>query len=194
MLTAIAFILLLLVVLLTMPVTLLFQLSRRRHFEGYVMLQWAFGLVQVRIPVSGIQQKARAPREKKKKRSQRRSHGGAKPLALIRYRPFRRRVFRLLSGLWRAIRKEDVVLQIRLGLGDPADTGRIWALVGPVSALLANVKEMQVEIEPEFMEAVFELDSRGTIRIIPLQIIALVVAFFLSPPFWAGMRRMRQAG
>ncbi len=103
-------------------------------------------------------------------------------------------MFRFVADLWRAIRKQDVNLRIRLGLGDPADTGRLWAVVGPVAGLLANVEEASVEIEPDFMDAVFELESSGEIRLIPLQILYLVVALLLSPPVWLGVKRMRRAG
>ena len=85
-------------------------------------------------------------------------------------------------------------MRLRIGLDDPADTGRLWALVGPVSGLLANIHEVSIEIEPEFFETIIELNSNGTIRVIPLQIIFLTAALLLSPPFWQGMQQMRKAG
>lgn len=197
-LTAFALLLLFVIVLLAIPVTLVFQVSHRQTIQGHVTLLWAFGLVRVRIPLPGAKARPhkmkQAPDKHKHPRSQRESSKRSKPLVLIRYRPFRRRVFRLLADLWRAIQKQNVAFRIRLGLGDPADTGRLWGLIGPVAALLATLKTVSVDIEPEFMEAMFELDGCGTVRIVPLQIIVLVIAFFLSPHFWAGMRRMRQAG
>jgi hypothetical protein len=43
------------------------------------------------------------------------------------------------------------------------------------------------------MDATFELDGSGSIRIIPLQLIVLTLALLLSPPVWQGIRQMRPA-
>ncbi len=195
MLSGIALFLLFVFALLAIPVTMMFEVTRRQALQGQVTLLWAFGLVRVHIPLP-VKRAASpgAKRATQKRRQRGRSGSKSKPLALIRYRPFRRRVFRFVADLWRAIRKQDVNLRIRLGLGDPADTGRLWAVVGPVAGLLANVEEASVEIEPDFMDAVFELESSGEIRLIPLQILYLVVALLLSPPVWLGVKRMRRAG
>ena len=107
-------------------------------------------------------------------------------------KPFRQRVFRFIRAVWRAIHKQDLRLRMRIGLGDPADTGQLWALVGPLSGLLANNREASIEIEPEFFDAIFELDSSGSIRIIPLQLLYLAVGLLLSPSVWQGIREMRQ--
>lgn len=85
------------------------------------------------------------------------------------------------------------MVRIRLGLGDPADTGQLWGLLGPVAALLSNLQGARLELEPEFMDAVFELEGSGTIRFVPLQLLVLVAALMLSPSIWQGVRFMRQA-
>lgn len=100
-------------------------------------------------------------------------------------------MLRFGADLWHALRKRDIKLHLRLGLGDPADTGQLWAVVGPLAAMLAGVKDVEVEIEPEFLDAVFELESRGTLRLIPLQILWLAVALLFSPGLWRGIRLMR---
>ena len=193
--TGIAFFLLSVIALLAIPVTVTFDVSRRRALHGRFLLTWAFGLVRIPIPLS----KAKPPSPetdeavRKSRRAQRRSTNSVNPIALIRQRDFRRRILKFITDLWHAIDKRNIRLRIRLGLGDPADTGRLWAIVGPLAGLLANVKEARLEIEPEFMDALFELDSRGTIRLIPLQIITLVIALLLSPSVWQGIRQMRDA-
>jgi len=102
-------------------------------------------------------------------------------------------MLRFARQLWRAFRKRDLQLRIRVGLGDPADTGRLWGLPGPVSGILSGVDNASIELEADFVDAVFELDSRGNLNVIPLQLLYLVLGLLLSPPFWRGMRRMRRA-
>lgn len=191
--TGIALFLLLVIALLAIPVTVTFDVSRRRAFHGRIFLIWAFGLVRVPIPLGEAKPPSPETGEtvRKSSRSQRRSTKNVNPIALIRQRAFRRRILKFITDLWHAIDKRNIRLRIRLGLGDPADTGRLWAIVGPVAGILANVKEARLEIEPAFMDALFELDSSGTIRLIPLRIILVVIGLFLSPSVWLGIRQVR---
>lgn len=195
MLTGIAVVLLVLVALLAIPVMVTFQVSWQQTLQGRVTLHWAFGLVRIQIrsmqstppSVAG-----EAPR-KKVGRGKRSAPKRTNLSAVVRQKAFRRRIFRFMSDVWHALHKTDVTLRVRVGLGDPADTGRLWAVVGPVAGMLSNIREATVEIEPEFIDATFELESRGTIRFIPLQLIYLVAALLLSPPLWQGIKRMRRA-
>ena len=103
-------------------------------------------------------------------------------------------MIRFFSDLWTAVRKTNVRLFIRLGLGDPADTGRLWAAVGPLNALLGGMQGVTIMMEPEFLESTFELDSSGTIHLVPLQLTYVALALLLSPAFWRGLILMRAPG
>ncbi len=169
-----------LIAVLAIPVTLTYQLSWPQDSQQDTLLEWAFGLVKVRIP-------AAEPR----------AHSSGKRtnvLAAVRLKPFRRRIVRFISDLWRAIHKEDVSLHVRMGLGDPADTGQLWAIVGPIAGSLATVQGAAIAIEPEFSDSTFELNSAGSIRLIPLQLIYMTIALLLSPPIWQGVVKMRKGG
>ena len=115
-------------------------------------------------------------------------------MAAIRQAPFRRRMLRFVSDLWRTIHKKNVQLLVRLGLGDPADTGRLWAVLGPLSGMLARFRDIRVTIEPDFLDSTLEVDSSGTIRMIPLQIAIIVFGLLFSPPIWRGIMSMRRSG
>lgn len=200
MLTGVTIVLLVFIALLAVPVTLLFRLSFQQTFESDIKLFWLFGLVRVRLtpdqsqscPVEDekvarkVGKSKRAPRKKK-------SDKQTNVFAAIRQKGFRRRIFRFIRDVWRAVHKTDIRLRVRIGLGDPADTGQLWALVGPITGILSNVKEASIDIVPEFIDATLELDSSGSIRIFPLQLIFLVVGLLLSPPIWRGLRQMRTA-
>jgi hypothetical protein len=189
-------VLLLFLALLAIPINLVYQVSWREQLHIKVQLGWLFGLVSFQLPSSQAK-KSPAGTEKQVKRTQRKNvktGGKSNPLAALRLRSFRQRVIKFVRDLWLAIHKRDVYVRIRLGLADPADTGRLWSVVGPVSALLANNQAVQLDIQPEFTDTILELDSGGNIRLVPLQILALLLGLCLSPPFWQGMRQMRKAG
>jgi len=195
MLTGVLVFLLVLIALLAIPFTLTFKVTWQQGFENDIRVHWLFGLVRVRIrpPKHKTQSPQAEQPEKKTKRDKAKSRKKSNVLAAIRQKRFRQRIIRFISDIWHAIYKQDLNLRMRVGLGDPADTGRLWALVGPVTGMLANVKAASITIEPEFMDATFELDGSGAIRIIPLQLIYLTVALLLSPPVWQGIRKMRPA-
>ena len=177
----------LIVVLLAVPVTLTYQLSFRQTISADLRLIWAFGLVRADI----------SPDPAKSKSRRREGASGKKKsnvLVAIRRPSFRRRVLRFISDVWRAIHKKNVQLLVRIGLGDPADTGQLWAAFGPLSGMLARVRDIRIAIVPDFLDSTFEVDSSGTIRVIPLQFAILALGLLFSPSIWRGVMLMRASG
>ena len=191
-------ILALLVLLLAVPFEVAFEVRGMRQFSGQVTIGWLWGLLRFRIPVSGkggADEPHRAAGVRVR-RTRRTGHDGGKKgnfMAVLRREDFRRQVYRLVRDILRAARLHDLGLQMRLGLGDPADTGRLWAFVGPLNAVAQNLNNARVSIEPEFMEAVMEFDTHGRFRIVPLQLLALATTFALSAPSRRAWRTLRGA-
>jgi hypothetical protein len=197
MLSGLLLTLLLLVALLAIPVVLRFHISWPEQTQRELELQWAYGLVRVQLPPSPsgeasaegkevaevIERAAHRPREKSTGKM-------VNFMAVIRQKPFRQRILRYLRDCWRAIHKQEMRLHFRIGLGDPADTGQLWAYIGPLAALLTNVKGASIELEPQFDEELFELESSGRIEFVPLQLIYLTLAMVLSPQVWRGLREL----
>jgi len=183
----------LVVALLAVPLTLLFRVSWHGQLEHDVRFVWAFGLVSVQLPSATT--RTREPEKKRKRKRRTRAAGRRKPnvLGALRLRRFRRRVLRTLAALWRSLHKEDVAVRLRVGLGDPADTGRLWALLGPLGGVLASARELSVRLEPEFDAATFELDSSGQLRVVPGRLVLVAATLLLSPAFWQGIRTLRGA-
>lgn len=183
-----------LLALLAIPVTLRFRIAWDRTLEQDVRLLWAFGLVDARLrplqTATGIRRDEAARRPGRSASGKRRGRG-ANALGALRDRRFRRRLARFLGDLWRAVGKRDVRLRIRIGLDDPADTGRLWALLGPVAGLLAAVQEVSISLEPEFAGEAFALEGNGSLRLVPLRVVCLTAGLSLSPAFWQGVRALR---
>jgi len=192
-LNAAAIVLLLLVAALAIPVTLKFQVSWRNALEQNVRAQWAFGLVRVQISPAGTKNKSPSRGDiQRKARSSKRSTGRPRNLlGAITNGKFRRRMMGFVRDLWRAIGKESICVRLRIGLDDPADTGRLWAVLGPLAGVLGLIESASVEIQPEFSEEVFELDSSGTVHVMPLRVLHLLLALALSPTVWRGIRALR---
>ena len=187
---------------LAIPVNFSFHLSVSRVIEYTVKLRWLFGLVNVNFPllqsevlldeeavVQNVLEQTKSAMSSNKKHS---FHGKTSPLSAIIMKPFRQRLIRLISDLWRAIEKRNLCLFIRVGLDDPADTGKLWAMIGPLSGLASNIEEASIQIEPEFNETIFKLNSSGSFRVVPLRLIYLIIGAFLSPPLWRGIKQMQR--
>lgn len=189
MLTALLIFLLVLIALLAIPLAVEFELEWPGRSRNEIVLAWAFGFVRARVPG---RDSARAAT--KRKQAGRRESGGSRPqnmLAALRLRDFRRRLYRFGGDLWRSIDKQDIRIHARVGLGNPADTGMLWAAVGPVSGLLASARGISVSIEPDFVAAVFEVDGRGRFSFVPLRLIAIMLGMVVSPTAWRGLRAMK---
>ncbi|MDH3468239.1 MAG: DUF2953 domain-containing protein [Gammaproteobacteria bacterium] len=185
----------LLLLLLAVPITVAFRIDRIKKVNGYMSFQWLFGLLRFRIGIPGAA-KAKPRRKPKpsKKSGKRKPVGNARSvLTLLNQSAFRRRAIRLIKNAIHATNPRDVYLRLRIGLGDPADTGRLWALLGPVAGIATNLRSAEVRIEPEFMDPVLEVESHGALRLIPLQFLALVIAFVASPTTMRAWRMLRQS-
>lgn len=195
MLLSIAILLALALMLLAVPITVAFRIDRIEEIRGHMNFRWLFGLVRFRVGIPG----AAGPERQRKKASakeikERKPGSNARViLGLLRQSGFRRRVVRFIKDVFRAIHGQGLYLRLRVGMGDPADTGRMWALLGPVAGIAANLRRAEVRIEPEFMDPVMEIESHGEVRLVPLRFIALVVAFVVSPGTLRAWRTARQS-
>jgi len=185
----------LLVLLLALPLGLAFSFEGCRPFKGRVAVRWAFGLVRFGFSVPGKEREPKPPKKHARPKRERKKRGRrANVLAALRQAAFRRRALRLIRDLLAALHPRDLRLHARLGLGDPADTGRLWALVGPLGALARDLRHAELRIEPVFEDATLEFRGEGRLSVIPLQLVALALGFVLSPASlraWYAMRAGR---
>jgi hypothetical protein len=183
-LVAIAVLLALLLALAAVPLTVTFAVDRMDQTRGEIRFRWLFGLVRFhsRIPGDSApkrERKKRPARKKKRKKAAGRARG---LFSLLRMPAFRRRAVRFIRDLLAALHGRDIYLRLRIGLGDPADTGRLWAFLGPLAGFAASLNAAEVRMEPEFLDAVLEVESRGQVRVVPLRVLTIAGAFALSPP------------
>lgn len=182
--------------LLAVPVNVVFHLQHRNTLQVRVAVFWLFGWVQWRFRTAAASQGTHALRNHSDRPRpflwRVRSAGRASlpsVLTLLRQPGIGKRVYRLATDLITAAHLHPLHLRLRVGLDDPADTGYLWALMGPMNAWVQNFPHATVRIEPEFMAEVFELDARGRARGIPLRFLGLGLEFVLS---FVGRRAWRK--
>ena len=192
----VAAVLLALGLVLAIPLEVGFHLERREATRGRVAFRWLFGAIRAEVPFPS----RRKPGKREKARDQarddeegRRRGRGRRLLSAVRDDAFRDRAWRFAKQLLRAVHLDDLYLHARLGLGDPADTGRLWALLGPVGAAAAALPRIDVRLEPEFVDPVLEVEARGRAVVVPLEILLLVGAFLVAPASVRTWRMLRAA-
>lgn len=183
MLSGVAVVLGLVLTILAVPITVVFRVDRFGELKGQLGFRWLFGLVRFQSAIAGADstrpRRGRKPAKKNKERKA--GHRARGIISLMRQSDFRRHAIGLIRNLLRVIHARSLYLHLRIGLGDPADTGRLWAFVGPVAGVAASLRNAEVHLEPEFMGPVLEIESHGEFLLVPLQFIALAVAFVVSP-------------
>ena len=173
----------LVIALLAVPFEINFNIQRQEVFRSDVAVRWLFGLVRFRVPGKSVQkpQKKKLPKIKRKAKARKKSANGKAIKGLLWNARFRYRAIQFVKDLFKSIHIATFYLRIRLGLDDPADTGRLWAVLGPLAVFLAALSNATVQLQPDFQSESLNLDSSGEVRIVPLQVIFTVLAFVFSP-------------
>ena len=183
-------VLLFFVLLLAIPVDVVFYVEKEEDFKSRTTVKWLFGLVG--RDIGGRKQKPAVEKPAKEKGRKKRS---IRPLlAMLRSRGFLRRVLRLFTDVLRRTKVRELKLDVRVGLGDPADTGLLFAAIGPMAANLTAFTPLDVEVQPDFEQATLRGHFRSDIRILPIQFVLLFILFALSPTTLRALWAMAAAG
>ncbi len=150
------------------------------HVDGHGMpkfrlrLSWLFGLVDKEI--TGGKKEAEAKRKPGK-----RSWGIRDIFEILKTNGLLRQSYGLVKGILSCLRIRNIVADLRIGLDNPADTGLLFAVIGPALAFLNPRFPHQIRVQPSFEEAVLEGYSYGRVRLRPIQLVTPFLKFALSP-------------
>ncbi|MFC1995034.1 DUF2953 domain-containing protein [Chloroflexota bacterium] len=145
-------------------------------------LSWFFGLVSKEIA-----KKEKKPKEKKaikgKHKPRKREPGARTMLEILRTKGLVGQIKLLLKGILRIPRIEDLAADLKVGLGDPADTGLLFALIGPTTSFLGSSFLNKIKVQPSFAdEAILEGSLHGVLRLWPIQTVTPLLRFIFSLP------------
>lgn len=193
MLTA-AVVLFILFFLLIIPVEAEFRFNNLSGNEKTVKVRAFFGLISKTVYPSfqSENQKNKEKTVNKNKKENKSGNEFSKIISVLKNGKFLRKTIHTFKKLILSIKPDLKQFHLRLGLYDPADTGIIWGLIGPVSGILYGFTEKDVIIEPDFLDPALGLDTKGSLSIVPLQILFIVLGFIFSPvvikTYWFDIR------
>jgi hypothetical protein len=179
----------LLTALLVIPIDIAFAAAAKVPDEPVsrvVQLRWLFGLLELRLerPRTG-----RLPHRRAKRQARRAAKRSRRPrIRRLLFNPtFWAQLKRLLQRLAHAVHWRTLRLHVLFGLDDPADTGCLWGVLGPLSTALFPA-HADVVIQPTFEGPVFAFQGTAEVRVVPLRIARVLLLFALSPATWRALR------
>ncbi len=183
-----------LLALLSVPVDVAFSGRWPIDSSSRVVVGWGFGLFEREIDLSATPEETKpepTPKPAAKATPERSDKRALRVRTLLTNSELRRRFGTMLSKLWQSVRKESVQVRIRVGTGDPAETGQLWAVGGPLSGWLRARFGPAVQLTPDFDDEVFEAQGSGRVSFMPSRLLGHILAFGFSPVVWRGIRDAR---
>ena len=170
-----------LVMVLSVPLDIAFSIQRVESFQARIYIGLIFGIIRLPLPRRSKKGDSARSTRKKGEMIERGLKNIGRVSAVLKTWGFLHRLMRSVQALYKAMRIHMLSLSMRLGLGDPADTGQLWAFIGPATVFLAGSRLAEIDIEPEFTCTTFSIDAHGVIRLIPLRLLFIITTFLLSP-------------
>ena len=168
------------VLLLSVPIDAVFSLNTSDSPKFRMRLVWLFGLIgkdmskKEKMP----ERKEKPPKMKPEKKSR---IGFTTALKILRTKGLIKRIINLIKGILRQFKLRELVINLNLGLDNPADAGFAFAMVGVTSPVINRIRRCQVNIKPYYHdEFVFEGHLRGVVRLQPISLAWPVLRFIFS--------------
>lgn len=141
----------------------------RQRFS--LRLIWLFGLVKKEL------------KRGKKKPSKRKPGGrrGARDIfKILRTEGLLRQLKTLVTDILSRLKIRDLSIDLRVGLDNPADTGFLFAVIGP-ALLFCSPSTHHLRLQPSFEgEAVLEGYAQGAVRLLPIRFVVPFLRFIFS--------------
>jgi len=140
---------------------------------------WLFGLVSKEI--TGEKKK---PPEKKRAAKSKKKRGRRDTrviFSILRTKGVLRRLKELLKDVFSCLKFRELVADFKIGLGNPADTALLFAIIGPATAFLGSSYLHKIRLQPSFGDdAVLEGYSHITVRLHPIRLASPFPKFAFS--------------
>ncbi len=184
--------------LLAIPVDVRLSVDCRETWSGQASVRWLLGVVRLSGSAPPETKNAeRLARAQTRKRRRSKRKGSRIPWrgmrAALTSPGFARRGLQFAPRVVSVIRFRSLSGSARIGLDDPADTGLLWGVLGPLSTGIAALPFANIRIEPEFANPTFVAHGTANVRVVPARLAWTVVAFLISPvtvrAAWAAARR-----
>jgi hypothetical protein len=171
----------LLILVLCVPLDMAAHLDVYGRPKFRMRLRWLFGLVS-----REIRKGEKKPEEKERvikveRRPKKRRGTATAVFRILRTKGLLRQIKALLRGILSRLKIRELGADFRVGLDNPADTGLIFALLGPAIFFLSSSFPHRIRVQPSFDgEAVFEGYLYGAVRLQPIQLVMPFMGFAFS--------------
>ena len=96
--------------------------------------------------------------------------------------------------LRRAVSIREFGIRASVNAGDPAETGMAFAVLGPLSVLLARLPRTSIRIAPDFSDrGGVRGEAWASVRAVPIGVLWHAAAFAMSPTTWRRVAAYRKA-
>ena len=173
----------LITLVLCVPLDLAFHVDVYGRPKFSLRLVWLFGLISPELGKGKKkpEEKKRVVEGKRKPPDRRRRAKAVKVIfEILRIKGLLRQLIKLLRDVIGSFRIRELGANFRVGFDNPADTGLIFAVIGPATHFLGSSRFHGVRIEPSFDEAVCEGYLQGAVGLQPVRLIVPFLRFAFS--------------
>ena len=171
------------VLVLSVPLDAVLRIDVYGRPKFNLRLAWLFGLVSKEITKKKKKPEYKKEADNGKRKPRKRGLGPKTILKILRARGLLGQIKLLLKGILRLPWIKDLAADLKVGLGDPGDTGLLFALIGPATFFVGSSFPNQIKVQPSFAdEAVLEGSLHGALRLRPVQLIPPLLRFVFSLP------------
>ncbi len=170
----------LVILVLCVPLDAVLSIDTSEKPRFRLKLAWLFGLISKEL--AGEKKKPEEEKEvTEEKRKKKRKFEFKIILKILRTKGLLKQVKNLVKGILGQLKIRELAINLKLGLEDPADTGLVFALIGPATSFLRLPPRYQIRVQPSFYdENVFEGYLRGVLRLQPIRLTGPLLRFIFS--------------
>jgi len=160
---------------LSVPLDLAFHLDVHGRTRFSLKMVWLFGLVGKEL---GRRKKKAKPKKDKEKKG-----GARKALKILRTKGLLRQIKILVTDVFNSLSIRQLRANFRIGLDNPADTGLLFAVIGPTFVFFNSPNKYSINIRPSFEdEAILEGHMQAVVRLLPIRLVIPLLKFVFSLP------------
>ncbi|RLC93790.1 MAG: hypothetical protein DRI40_08315 [Chloroflexi bacterium] len=168
-------------ILLVVPVDVDFSVERETDFRSRARVKWMFGLIGKEIGGRRNEKKGKQKEHRLNLRSL---------LAAMTTGGFPHKLLAFAKDAARALKIRELEANLRVGLGDPAETGMLFSAIAPTMFFIRSWPSVDVNVEPDFEQKRFQGYCKGAIRTIPLSFARAFIPFVFSKTTIRAFRAM----
>ena len=170
----------LLILFLLVPVDMALHVDVHGRPKFQLRFSWLFGLIRKEVSGGKKQFAEKGKAVEGKRKAMKKAQGIGSVFKILRSKDLVKKIKNLLKDIFSSIKVRDLVVNLRIGLDNPADTGLLFAFIGPAVLFLSPSFPHQIRVQPSFEEAVFEGYSYGKVKLQPIQLVVPFLKFILS--------------